>query len=87
MWTDEQAVRRAMRYIAGALDGPLTVAGIAAQAGYSPFHFCRMFRAAAGMPVMDYVRLQRLAAARRRLLRGEKAIDAALACGFETASG
>lgn len=49
MWTDEQAVRRAMRYIAGALDGPLTVAGIAAQAGYSPFHFCRMFRAAAGM--------------------------------------
>ena len=33
MWTDEQAVRRAMRYIAGALDGPLTVAGIAAQAG------------------------------------------------------
>ena len=34
MWTDEQAVRRAMRYIAGALDGPLTVAGIAAQAGY-----------------------------------------------------
>lgn len=87
MWTDEQAVRRAMRYIAGALDGPLTVAGIAAQAGYSPFHFRRMFRAAAGMPVMDYVRLQRLAAARRRLLRGEKAIDAALACGFETASG
>ena len=51
MWTDEQAVRRAMRYIAGALDGPLTVADIAAQAGYSPFHFCRMFRAAAGMPV------------------------------------
>ena len=87
MWTDEQAVRRAMRYIAGALDGPLTVADIAAQAGYSPFHFCRMFRGAAGMPVMDYVRLQRLTAARGRLLRGEKAIDAALACGFETASG
>ncbi len=72
MWTDEQAVRRAVQYIAGALDSPLTVADIAAQAGYSPFHFCRMFRAAAGMPVMDYVRLQRLTAARGRLLRGGK---------------
>lgn len=79
MWTDEQAVRRAVQYIAGALDSPLTVADIAAQAGYSPFHFCRMFRAAAGhagdglcAPAEAY------GGAAGGWLRGEKAIDAAL---------
>lgn len=42
-------------------DERLTLDYLASRLGYSPFHTTRMFRALAGLPLRDYLRLRRLA--------------------------
>ena len=49
------------------MDEPLTVDGIAAQAGLSPYHFSRLFSVRMGRSVMAHVRGRRLVKAARRL--------------------
>jgi len=56
-------------------------------AGYSTYHFCRMFLWHVGYSVMEYVRLRRLSFAASELSSGRKLIDIALEYGFETHSG
>lgn len=66
------------------LDFDLTVECMAAEAGISPFHFSRLFRASFGMPPYRYVLQMRIARA-AYLLRAEKGrtvADIALAVGF-----
>jgi len=68
------------------LDQPLTLERVAAQAGYSPFHFSRLFTARMGRSVMAHVRGRRLVRGARRLC-GEpdlKLVDLAFDCGFES---
>lgn len=66
---------------------PLTAEQIAAQAGYSLYHFCRMFSKAQDMPVMEYVRTRRLSRAAVELFNGRRITDIALEYGFETPGG
>lgn len=68
------------------LDEPLSVDRIAHQAGLSPYHFSRVFTAAIGRSVMDYVRTRRLMRGARRLTAdpGVKLVDMAADCGFES---
>ncbi|HEY0105833.1 MAG TPA: AraC family transcriptional regulator [Rhizomicrobium sp.] len=67
-------------------DEPLTVAELAAVAGFSPYHFSRLFAARFGESVMGYVRLCRLQAAALRLAGDAPPPLAELAfdCGFES---
>ncbi|ASA26180.1 AraC family transcriptional regulator [Paenibacillus donghaensis] len=60
---------------------------IAAEAGYSVYHFCRVFSLCKGMPVIEYVRRRRLSLAASELFNGRRIIDIALDYGFETQSG
>lgn len=63
-----------------------SLAALAEQAGYSPYHFVRIFAASEGVPPMDYVRRRRMAAAAVRIA-GEPNLDLmtlALHCGFES---
>ena len=60
---------------------------LAARAGFSTWHFCRVFRWGVGYPVMDYVRTRRLAFAAQELSSGRKILDISLEYGFETHSG
>lgn len=64
----------------------LSVAGVAATTGLSPFHVSRLFTAVQGESVMAYVRRRRLEAAARRLLDEPQArlIDLSFDCGFES---
>ena len=68
------------------LDQPLTLEQVAAQAGYSPFHFSRLFTARMGRSVMAHVRGRRLVRGARRLCDEPdlQLVDLAFDCGFES---
>ena len=67
------------------LDAPLTVEALAAVAGFSPFHFHRIFAAYLRETTSDHVRRIRLEwAARRLILSTEPVTQIALAAGYET---
>lgn len=83
----DQALRRSLDLIEANLKEDLTAERIAAHAGYSVYHFSRLFAAVTGVSVMDYVRLRRLTLTRTELLCGRKIIDVALDYGYETAGG
>ena len=75
-----------LAYIESHRDEPVTVAELARVAGFSPYHFSRLFTARFGVSVMDYVRTVRLQAAALRLTGDAPPPLAELAfdCGFES---
>lgn len=76
------SVRRARDRIDTAPDQPAALADLADDAGLSPYHFLRVFKARTGLPPHAY-RLQRqLQRARRSLLAGQSIALAALDAGF-----
>ena len=84
---NRQIMQQSLDYIEDNLLAELTASELAAQAGFSLFHYYRLFQAATGMPVMQYI-------LRRRLLHGIYAVgqgasktSAALAVGFDTYAG
>ena len=75
-----------LAYIEAHRDEPMTLAELASVAGFSPYHFSRLFTARFGESVMDYVRTVRLQAASSRLVGDNppSLIDLAFDCGFES---
>lgn len=65
----------------------LTVADVASVAGYSPFHFNRIFAARMGVPVLEYVRVRRLQHAASALAQGDAVLATALRYGFASHEG
>lgn len=76
-----------LAYIDAHLGDALDVETLAVRAGFSVWHFCRLFQWGVGCSVMGYVRSRRLAFAASDLKTGKKILDIALAYGFETHSG
>ncbi len=60
---------------------------LARVANYSTYHFCRVFMALTGTPVMNYVTRRKLDYAKYDLSQGKKILDVAVAYGFETHTG
>src|SRR5690348_13555763 len=52
-----------LAYIEAHRDEPMTLAELASVAGFSPYHFSRLFTARFGESVMEYVRTVRLESA------------------------
>jgi AraC family transcriptional regulator len=76
-------LRHVIDYVDAHLDGDLTLAELAAVAGFSPSHFKALFRQATGTPVHRFVLERRVERARLRLLEGRLSItDVALETGF-----
>jgi AraC family transcriptional regulator len=72
-------------YIHGHIAGDLQLDHLASLAGFSPFHFHRVFAALMGETVAEYVRRVRLAMAVQRLLHStEPVTEIALEVGYET---
>jgi AraC family transcriptional regulator len=65
----------------------LNVEKLAARAGFSPYHFCRIFQWEVGYSIMEYVRNRRLFYAASELTSGRRIVDIAIDYGFETHSG
>ena len=85
---DNRAIlQQSLDYIEENLKAELTAGELAQLAGFSLFHYYRLFQQATGLPVMQYI-------LRRRLLHGVYAIamgstktQAALTYGFDTYAG
>lgn len=74
-------------YIRTHLDEPLNLASIAGHAGFSRYHFHRIFRMVMGEPLGAFVRRERLQRAAVELRSGRRAVtEIARAAGYRTAS-
>ena len=72
-------------YIEANLTRDLSLDELAGVAGFSPFHFHRLFTQVVGEPVKEYIRRLRLERAVRRLKTGQESVIAiALESGFKT---
>ncbi len=75
-----------LAYIEAHRDEPMTLAELARVAGFSPYHFSRLFTARFGVSVMEYVRTCRLQAAALKLTGDmpPALVDLAFDSGFES---
>jgi len=84
---EPDAVIKARCYVCAHLDEPLTVREVARYAGISSSHFCRVFRAATGLTLIDYITRLRIVRAKRELLCTSGSVsDVAFKVGFQSLS-
>lgn len=75
---------RVVDRIERSLSVPVSLDGLAREAGLSKFHLHRVFRALTGYPLADYVRRRRLSESLKPLLGTDRSVlDIALESGFE----
>lgn len=78
-------VDRVIAYIRERIDEPLSLPDLSRHAGYSPYHFSRLFKDRMGMPPLYYISLLRLQRAKELLLRTPLPIrDIGLAIGQQS---
>jgi len=81
-------IQRVTYYIEGHLNDELDVIKLAKIAGYSHFHFCRVFKIYIGESVMSYTTRLRLERATTEIYLGKKSIiNIALDAGYQTPTG
>lgn len=78
---DEAGIAQALRLIAAAEEPP-TLEQLAGAAGYSPFHFHRLFRRATGVTPAAYVRAERAKRAERALKESDTVTEALYDAGY-----
>ncbi len=80
-------IQQSLDYIEENLQTEITAAELAAMAGFSLFHYYRLFQQATGLPVMQYILRRRLLHGVYAMKQGSSKIDAALLYGFDTYAG
>ena len=80
-------IQNSIDYIEDNLKTEITAKELSEMAGFSMFHYYRLFQSAVGMPVMQYITRRRLLHALYDMHCGEKIITVALTYGFETQAG
>lgn len=80
-------IQDSIDYIEANLKTDLTAQELADRAGFSLFHYYRLFQLATGMTVTHYITRRRLLSALFDIRHGKKIIDAALEYGFDTHAG
>lgn len=80
-------IQKSLDYIEENLCTVITAAELADMAGFSLFHYYRLFQQATGMPVMQYILRRRLLHGVYEMKHGSSKIDAALLYGFDTYAG
>lgn len=81
------ALHRALDFMEQNLEEPLTLAQVAAAAGYAPRYFSRIFHEIMDQPPMQYLRDLRLRRAIRLLSEHSRVLDVALKCAFDSHEG
>ena len=83
----ENRLARAGMYVRANLDDRLTLENIAGAAGFSPYHFHRIFRVAFGENLNAYVVRHRMQRAAHELQYSDRSItEIGLRCGYESPS-
>lgn len=75
-----------LKYIEEHISESLTSKRLAETAGYSEYHFIRIFKDYTGMTPMDYVRKRRLIKGSEDIADGERIIDVALKYDWQSHS-
>lgn len=79
--------QKVLDYIDNHITEKLTGEELASFAGFSSYHFYRIFRDIIGVTIMNYVTKRKLQFALYELSNGGKVLDIALSYGFETHAG
>ena len=82
-----ELMQESLDYIEKNLKCEITAQELSDRAGFSLFHYYRLFQTAVGIPVMQYILRRRLLNAIYEISQGEKMIEVALAYGFDTHAG
>ena len=80
-------IQQSLDYIEDNLKAQITAVELSDMAGFSLFHYYRLFQQATGLPVMQYILRRRLLHGVYAMQQGSSKIDAALAYGFDTYAG
>ena len=80
-------IKSSINYIEQNLKTDITVEELASMAGYSVWHYHRLFVQSTGMSVSAYIGKLRLNRALSEIAGGRRAIDVALEYGFDTYAG
>jgi len=80
-------IQNSIDYIEQNLKAELSAEEIARKAGFSLFHYYRIFQSIVGMPVIQYVLRRKMINAIYEISCGGKIIDVALCYGFDTYAG
>ena len=80
-------MQESLDYIEENIKCEISAQELSERAGFSLFHYYRLFQTAVGMPVMQYILRRRLLNAIYEIGQGKKMIEVALAYGFETHAG
>ena len=84
---NRKLIQDSIDYIEDNLRTDLTSQELADRAGFSQFHYSRLFQLATGMPLMRYILRRKLLNALYEISHGKKIIDASLEYGFDTHAG
>ena len=80
-------IQQSIDYIEDHLQAQINATELAEMAGFSLFHYYRLFQKATGLPVMQYILRRRLLHGVYAMKQGSSKTDAALAYGFDTYAG
>ena len=80
-------IQKSIDYIEDNLKTDITAKELSEMAGFSMFHYYRLFHSAVGLPVMQYITRRKLLNALYDMHCGEKMVVVALDYGFETQAG
>ena len=80
-------LQESLDYIEANLTAELTASELAKMAGFSLYHYYRLFQSAVDMPVIQYITRRRLLHAIYAMSTGQSKTDAALTYGFDTYAG
>ncbi|WMM24777.1 AraC family transcriptional regulator [Tissierella sp. MB52-C2] len=80
-------IQKTIDYIDDNIGEKITVDKLAEIAGFSTYHYYRVFHSFVGIPVMEYVTRRKLQYALSELSNNRKILDIALNLGFETHAG
>lgn len=80
-------IQKSIDYIEDNLKTDITAKELSEMAGFSMFHYYRLFQNAVGLPVMQFITRRRLLNALYDMHCGEKMVVVALDYGFETQAG
>ena len=75
---NRKIIQESLDYIEDNLQTEITAAELAGMAGFSLFHYYRLFQQATGLPVMQYILRRRLLHGVYAISKGSTKIDAAL---------
>lgn len=79
-----EAIQKTLNHIEENLSNEIEISSLAKMAGLSAFYYQRLFKRLVNKPVMEYIKLRRLAKAAEELVDGNaRIIDVGLESGFE----